>query len=209
MIVIQSRGKPSNIERLLDNWTKTDATSKVYLRCDEDDLELPKYDLLSVHFPRNWNLMIGPPTSDPWNEAFEMFPDERFYASLHDDAQPLTNLWDLELKSACGRLGVATPYDYNNTRPTTVFVGGDLVRAIGEFKLSGMGGFPIACEWTSVADQVLGIDTHCEDVTVVCAHDSVAKRELEQFNEWVTWMNIGKFEMALKVKIAKEFASDG
>ena len=151
MWILPSRARPHNLQRLLQAYIDTGASSPVWLRIDKNDAMAGAY---IVNHPR-WTVTIGEqkPLSDVYNEAFQRFHDAPYFGFIADDVIPRTYGWDRQLIDIAGNDGMAAPSgghgDYSGA-PHFV-LGGDLVRSIGWLALPGLDRIYIDTVWNDIA----------------------------------------------------------
>ena len=147
--MLPSRGRSQNIHRLIDAYDKTDATTPVWLRLDDDD---PNQE----YHHENWTVEIGPrlPLSEIYAEVYRKFPDSKFFGFIADDVVPITPHWDIRLIEAAGHDGMAVPAGGDSTGGCPHFVlGGDLVRSVGWLALPGLNRLYIDTVWHDIAEK--------------------------------------------------------
>jgi len=144
--ILPSRGRPQNINRLIDAYNKTGAITPVWLRLDEDDVQ-PEYDL-----PQGWTVEVGlrKPLSEIYNEFFAKYPNLPYYGFIADDVVPKTQDWDRALIRAARSDGMAVPAGGEAT-PHFV-LGGELVRSVGWLSLPGLDRLYIDTVWANIAE---------------------------------------------------------
>lgn len=152
MFVLPSRGRPHNIQRLLRVWPYTQ--HRVWLRVDEDDPLLPRYQ--RVKAPRSWTLEVGPrlPLSGIYNEIFARHPDTPWWGFIADDVVPETLNWERPLIEAAGHDGMAVPAGQHEDDPEGAphfILGGDLPREMGWLALPGLDRIYIDTVWRDIA----------------------------------------------------------
>ena len=99
MFILPSRGRPHNIQRLIDAYVDTEATAPIHVLLDDDRKgEIDKY--FQIKYPVGWLVIaraerIGP--LELMRLHYERWPNEPFYGHLNDDTLPQTKHWDREL----------------------------------------------------------------------------------------------------------------
>lgn len=127
-IILPTRARPDNIKRFLDIGKPIEP---VYLLLDDDDPKLKEYEQIEgVSFIISHNEKKG--IGYLMNKAFELMPNEPYYAIFADDCVPETPGWDIKLKNAC-KNGIAWGADgiQNDRLPTHCFIDGGIVRKLG------------------------------------------------------------------------------
>lgn len=152
MWILPTRSRPHNLQRLLQAYIDTGASTLVWVRIDDDD---PMSGAAVVNH-LNWSVTIGKrkPLSEIYAEAFERFRDASWFGLIADDVVPLTDGWDGRLVEVAGTDGMAAPSggheDYAGA-PHFV-LGGDLVRSIGWLALPGLNRLYIDTVWWQIAE---------------------------------------------------------
>lgn len=135
MWILASRGRPHNIRRFIDAYNSTKSTSRMYVRLDECDPELPNYK--KIKFPKTFKVVVGKRArlGAAMKELFDTHPDLPWYGLMADDVIPETEYWDKMLIEAAGTKKIAGAHDgYQGAKNLChPVVGGDLVRAVGWF----------------------------------------------------------------------------
>ena len=153
MWILPSRSRAHNVERLIDAWNLTRASTPVELCLDLNDPCLSQYEALD--YPQTWKVVIWGRDllSDVYNDCFRRHPQESFYGFIADDVVPITNEWDIRLIEVAGNDGMAAPSgghgDYSGA-PHFV-LGGDLVRSIGWLALPGLDRLYVDAVWNDIA----------------------------------------------------------
>lgn len=139
MWIFATRNRPENCKRFIDAWIKTEASTPVYVRIDEDDSTLE--DLTSLPWPKEFKVVVGKREGlrAAMQELYIENPNEPWYGLLADDLVPQTRQWDILLAEKAGNKNISYPNDLGGKPrlPTHPVVGGDLTRALGWF------GFPV------------------------------------------------------------------
>jgi hypothetical protein len=153
MWVLPTRSRPSNCLRFIEAWHKTQASTPVYVRIDNDDPTLD--ELLNLPWPKEFKVIVGPREGlrAAMQELYVQNPSEPWYGLLADDLVPRTEFWDTTLVKKAGTNAISYPNDLGGKPkcPTHPVVGGNLVRATGWF------GFPIVQHlYVDAAWQVIG-----------------------------------------------------
>ena len=170
MWVLPSRGRPYNIERLVNCYNRTGATTPVWLRLDEDDVRLPDYQVLDL--PLLWKCCVGPrvPLSEVYNEIFkDTYP---WWGFIADDVVPETKFWDRELIRVAGPDGMAAPSGGHDPDGAPHFVlGHKLPISMGWLALPGLDRLYIDTVWVDIAKSK-GVFRSVPDVVLRHAHFS-------------------------------------
>jgi hypothetical protein len=175
LIVIPSRSRPHNFQRLIAACLSTGTSTTTWVRLDEDDASLSQYAALSM--PKNWEVIIGQrvPLSEVYNEAYRKIPETSHWIFIADDVVPVTYKWDQKLIEAAGPDGMAVPTGGETTGGYPHFaLGGELVRSIGWLALPGLDRIYIDTCWRDIADQ-RGVLRYVPEVTLEHRHFSNGK----------------------------------
>lgn len=132
---LPTRGRPKSLKRFINAYEETNASSKVYVRLDNDDPLLNEY--LKIKLPKKFRLEVGARIGlkASMEEMFHAFPNEDWYGLGADDLLPQTTKWDQLLIEKANLREISYPNDLGRkTRlPTHPVIGGDLARAVGWF----------------------------------------------------------------------------
>lgn len=138
-VIVPSRGRPRQFTEFLEAWQKTITddfmvTTRLFVVLDEDDPTLEQYDMSGVvggvHVGPRRGLM---PSVNDWavglTEHFDII------GHLGDDHHPRTPDWDLRVRAALERPGLAFGDDLfqskSNHMPTHVFMSSEIVCELG------------------------------------------------------------------------------
>lgn len=132
LVIVPSRGRPQNIERLLQAWEDTGAEAELEIAIDDDDPTLDAYLKLRV------NKTIGPRLGmiGSLNEqATRVAPCFDAVGFLGDDHTPRTHGWDKTICAELAAMGTGIVYGNDLFQramlPTAVFMTSDIVQALG------------------------------------------------------------------------------
>jgi hypothetical protein len=138
LVIVPSRGRPSNIARLYRAWDDTDADADLWVCVDIDDPQLAGYR--EVNRGQHGVLMIDRPHGSIvpiLNQAAKMAVDAgyRQIGFCGDDHRPVTVGWDKALAAALDELGTGIAYGNDLMQgeriPTAVFMTADIPAALG------------------------------------------------------------------------------
>ena len=173
MLIIPSRGRPHNLQRLITSCLATGTSAPAWVRLDEDDDSLPQYVALDIP----WEVVVGPrvPLSEVYNEAYRELPETNHWVFIADDVVPTTYGWDRLLIDIAGVDGMAAPSGGGTTGGCPHFVlGGELVRSIGWLALPGLDRLYIDTVWSDISKQ-RGVLRRAKDVVLEHRHFSNRK----------------------------------
>lgn len=177
---LPTRGRPSNLKRFVDAYQKTQSTTKIFLRLDEDDDKLEEY--LKIKLPETFIVRIGPREglTAAMNQMFREYPTENFYGLGADDIVPHTLEWDRKLFEICGTKKISYPNDLGKkskrSLPSHPCCGGDLVRAVGWFANPTSRHYYIDNTWKFVGEN-LNCIYRAENIIVEHVHYSRKKTD--------------------------------
>ena len=175
-IVVPSRNRPNNIERLRQAWIDTGATADLLVYVDEDDPVLDQYKEPLIVIPGE-RKFFGPKTDGPMVEAAHNY---NFVGFMGDDHLPLTYGWDEIIKSKLKELktGVVYGNDLHQGERlcTAVFLTSDILVALGHFCPPGFVHMFLDSVWMGWGR---GIDRLCylPDVIIEHFHPNAGKAE--------------------------------
>lgn len=181
MWVFATRNRVNNCERFIDQWHKTQASSRVYVRLDDDDPTLQ--DLLALPWPQEFLVVVGPRAriGQAMQEMFERFPTEPWYGILADDVVPQTVHWDQQLIQAAGthKVSCANEIHEKKVRICHPCVGGDLVRLVGCFAIPTVKHFGTDTLWECI-HHCCDLNNKLEHVILEHAHFNFGQSEFDQ-----------------------------
>lgn len=138
VVLVPSRARPQNIQRLLQAWTSTSAQASLVIYVDDDDPEIESYRaLLSDPYT---SLVIGPRrglnATINWL-ATRLVDTYAYMGFMGDDHLPRTARWDQLIVAELEKLGTGIVYGNDLLQggaiPTAVFMTSDIPRALGYF----------------------------------------------------------------------------
>lgn len=179
MWILPTRSRPHNLQRLLQAYIDTGATTPIWVRIDDDD---PMSGAYIVNHP-NWSVTIGKrkPLSEIYAEAFDRFRNALWFGFIADDVVPLTPLWDQKLIAVASNDGMAVPSgghkDYAGAPHFAL--GGDLVRSIGWLALPGLDRLYLDQVWNDIAE-AKGVLRRVPEVQLVHMHFSNGKALMDK-----------------------------
>lgn len=155
MWIFTSLGRPTLIRRVVDHYKWGDE-SRVILALYEGDKRLQEY--LSQKWPPSWQVKIvqcrgnGP----TYNDIFEMYPNEKCYGFLADDAILDTPGMLRQLEEGAGDWDIAYANDkhWGERLPTMPCIGGELARAVGYLSPPGITHWAVDTAWGEVGKRL-------------------------------------------------------
>ena len=134
LVIVPSRGRPQNAERLLSAWTQTEATADLLFAVDDDDPTLGQYLELTENVYVGPRIKIGPTLNVVASKYASEYEAIGF---MGDDHLPRTPRWDSILMNTLNEFGTGIVYGNDllqgETIPTAVFMTSDIVRVLGYF----------------------------------------------------------------------------
>lgn len=172
-ILVPSRGRPSNVARLIEACARTcRADTTLHFGFDGDDDALPAnlaaidWNSTSVVRPR---MGLGHWT----NTLSAMNEDATWQASIGDDMVPVTDGWDERLCEAAGPSGMAYPNDLRRTDiPEAIVISTGLVRVLGWFCEPSLSHWFVDAVWRDIG-HAAGCLAYLPDVVVEHRHPNV------------------------------------
>lgn len=196
-VIVPSRGRPQNIDALIDSWgctwTGDNTTANLLVAVDNDDPTLDEYrriDLPSwakmVEAPR---LRLGGTLNFLTPHLAAMFDVVGF---MGDDHRPRTAGWDFDIERYMVPNGVVYGNDLiqGANLPTAVFMDSRIVRALGWFVIPGMVHLFMDNLWKTLGEQ-LGTLRYLPDVVIEHVHPIAGKAEWDdgyrEANDGAVW----------------------
>lgn len=144
LVIVPSRGRPQNIQRLLQAWTDTAATAQLEVAVDDDDPMLSEYLRIMDHLEPEVGplahcvvgerLRLGPTLNARAVEAARLY---RYVGFMGDDHLPRTNAWDDRITDHLADLRTGIVYGNDllqgQALPTAVFMTADVIDTLGYF----------------------------------------------------------------------------
>lgn len=134
LMIVPSRGRPANLDRLVQSWRETTSSeADLVVALDDDDPQLYQYNAHRVAM-----VTVGPRQSFvEWtNEIAVSSADRyRFVGTMGDDHRPRTPGWDTLLCAALDALGTGVAYGDDLASlpvvPSAAVVSSDIVGRLG------------------------------------------------------------------------------
>lgn len=175
MHILPSRGRPHLLQRFFDEGKPQERGCVVI---DDDQEEM----YAAIQIPRTWVWLTISQRSGyvkAANAAFNMFPDEPWYALAGDDSVGRTPGWDTTLAEIATPNRLSWGNDLVCGHCTQPFIGGDLCRALGWFLHPALGHLWCDTVWGDI-QKALRIGTYRRDVIHEHLHFSIGKAERDQ-----------------------------
>jgi hypothetical protein len=165
MWILTSLGRPDRIRKVVESYD-WEGQSRVILALYQLDKRLQEY--LDQKWPASWQVKIvtvrgnGP----TYNAIFEMYPNERQYGFLADDAilDEQGMLRQLEVSAGDWNVAYANDKHWGEKLPTMPCLGGELVRAIGYLSPPCLMHYAIDNAWGLIGEQ-LGVLRYRSELT--------------------------------------------
>lgn len=141
LIILASKGRPEKIEGLYKSWRETTEGYSEVLTClDDDDPELSRY---KHHKDISYDVCFGKTMCGTLNRVFYKYPNYKYYFIVSDDHRIRTKYWEsrfMEKIEKNGGKGVCYGNDlmFGEKLATSVFVSGNIFRALGFLALPGL-----------------------------------------------------------------------
>lgn len=154
-VIVPTRGRPQNAERLIRDWVATMATATLLFAVDDDDPEKDGYLEIFDLYPQPHvkyivgpRLRLGPTLNQEAVKAAEQFA---IVAFMGDDHSPKTAQWDRLIEGHLSSLGTGVAYGddliQGATMPTAVFMTSDIIRTLGYMVIPGLIHLWFEAEW--------------------------------------------------------------
>lgn len=181
-MIVPSRGRPHNLDRLIEAWSSTTSGhADLVVALDDDDPQLYHYNAHRVAM-----VTVGPRRSPvEWtNEvAIEHAADYRFIGSMNDDHRPRTPGWDRMLCTALEELGTGIAYGDdlgpNPVLPSAVAMTSDIVTGLGFMIPPVIEHHGIDQFWSELAE-ALGRARFLPEVVLEHLHYALGKSAIDQ-----------------------------
>lgn len=178
LVITPSRGRPGQLERLVDAYKETvRGGTYMVVGLDDDDPALSAYQDYYLR-SSGWHPVTGPrKTLSGWTNHLARRALDGGYdylASLGDDHLPVTPGWDVLLMTAIEQMG-GTGFSYGNdgnmgvNLPTAVVASVDIVRALDWFCMPLCGHYCVDNAWKDLGEGA-GCLAYRGDVTIRHLH---------------------------------------
>lgn len=180
-VLVPSRGRPQNIQRLVDGFSDTVAdlvNTKLVVGVDDDDVTKDEYLKISAPF---LEIVVGPRLrlAGTLNEIAEQRMDSYdILGFMGDDHLPRTQGWDNRIREAMIPLGVVYGNDLiqGPNLPTEVFLDSEIVRRLGYYVPRGFIHLFLDNTWKTWGEQT-GTLRYLDDVVIEHLHFINGKAE--------------------------------
>lgn len=179
-VIVPSRGRPQNIQRLAQAWTDTNAQADVIVAVDDDDpTRADYYDAIQTH-PRfdltvRPRLRMGGTLNAVARNACRTWDHLGF---LGDDHYPRTDRWDQQVTTELDRLRTGIVYGNDLLQgerlPTAFFLTANIVRTLGWMAPPGLTHLFID-DATLALGRALDAITYLPDVVIEHLHPIAGK----------------------------------
>lgn len=189
LMIVPSRGRPKNVEDLLDAWfMTTDDGTDLIVAVDDDDPALPEYrrvlaPAFEVELPVD--LVVGPRLrlGGTLNKvALEQAANYRAVGFLGDDHRPRTKNWDLRFMSVLDQMGTGMVYAddlfQRQNLPTAIAMTSDIVCSLGYMVPGGLVHLYADDAWAALGRSI-GRLRYLPDVVIEHLHPSAGKAEMD------------------------------
>lgn len=179
LIIVPTRGRPANVERLQANLAETMTTSsRVLFAVDADDPALGEYLDVTGNILVGDRLRLGGTLN---KIALDHVDEYDVIGFMGDDVRPGMVGWDEEVLFAMRPNGLVYCNDgiHGAALPTAVFMNSDVIKRLGYMVLPGMTHLFIDNYWWELGRR-LGTMTYLEHVLLEHLHPLVGKGEHDQ-----------------------------
>jgi hypothetical protein len=181
-VLVPSRGRPGNIEDLIEAWAATSAGfAELFIAVDLDDSTLKFYEAITL--PPWATLVCGPRlrlggTLNHYGPVLAKTHD--VIGFMGDDHRPRTPNWDVAVAFACAGGGIAYGDDLfqRENLPTAVFLDAAIVRATGHLVLPGQIHLWMDNYWKRLGEE-LGTLRYLPNVVIEHMHPAAGKADLD------------------------------
>ena len=183
-ILVPSRGRPENVQRLIEACARTCKTDYMLSFGFDDDDETMRYAVTRPEPEIEADWTVAPRMSlTEWTNLLASEHEETAYlASLGDDMLPVTEGWDERIITAIEHQGGGYGWSFNGRRadiPEFVIVGQPVVRALGWFALPALHHWYIDNVWRDLGAGA-GRLAYLPDVRVLHLHPAVTGQPGDQ-----------------------------
>lgn len=191
LVIVPSRGRPQNIDRLNEAWAETGAATsgtQLLVGLDDDDPTASQYHGWCEIGPRE--RMAGTLN----RLAVKYAPMYDHIGFMGDDHYPRTPGWDRAISRALDELGTGIVYGNDllqgKNLPTAVFMSADIIRATGWMALPGARHLFLDNTWLTLG-RALDAITYLPDVVIEHLHPVAGKASSDDGyvanNDTETW----------------------
>lgn len=175
LVICPSRGRPQNIEALLDCWAATGAEAELMVCIDDDDPTAGDYPA---------GVTIGPRKSfGGWTNHAAVSRCEEFdiIGVIGDDVRPRTDRWDAEIAASMPPFGVVYGNDLHQCErmPTHPFLDAEIVRRLGYMAAPGIEHLYLDDAWKAIGEH-LGTLVYRDDVILEHVHPHAGKVPMDE-----------------------------
>lgn len=189
LVILPSRGRPSNVKEVIDSFIETRAQSKSHMivALDDDDNELSNYLNIiesvndrTIGYASDERIRMIPTV----NRTFDIWPDYDYYCFVGDDHRFRTYGWDAEairvLEEKTNGWGIWYGDDLlqGENIPTAGVMSGKLAREIGFIALPGLIHLHMDTFWKRIGDE-LGIIHYDPNHIIEHMHYTIGKSEVD------------------------------
>lgn len=185
LYVVPSRGRPENIDRLLQAFKATTSRCQVIVVVDTDDPKLSEYELVNRKYRRS-TLIVSPPNRlvPALNLGVSTFgPEHDFIGFMGDDHLPLTADWDLQFAMELNILGTGIVYGNDllqgEEMPTAVCMTSDIIESLGYMAPPSLEHLCVDLVWKEWG-KGLGKLKYRDDIIIEHLHPANEKAELDE-----------------------------
>lgn len=190
LVIVPSRGRSQNIERLINNWVKTDTQATLLVACDDDDPELQRYTEVMEQAPNDQQYQFFVGRRMRLAGTLNYLAHERvergatlpsdIIGFMGDDHCPRTLHWDYHISVAFAERGLGIVYGNDLIQgpnlPTAVFMSAAIIRTLGYMVPPGLTHMYLDNTW-KVWGEGMGRLTYLPHIIIEHLHPIAGKAE--------------------------------
>jgi hypothetical protein len=198
LIIVPSRGRPDNVQQLIDTWSQTRTYADLQVVVDDDDEMLERYELLMETAPSWVSLEVTPrkrlgPTLNEY--AVKAAPLYDILGFMGDDHRPRTHGWDRRFAASIAHMGgVGVVYGNDLFQgpnlPTAVWMSSCIVETLGFMVPPGILHLFADNFWRDMGNEI-GRLTYISDVVIEHMHPQAGKSDWDpgyvEVNSGAVW----------------------
>lgn len=189
VVIVPSRGRPENIEALMEAWRSTGAQAQLLVVIDADDPRFSDYiELHNNQYPQLETMIVGSGLrmAGALNVAArEMAKVYRYVGFMGDDHRPRTYEWDLYIEGYLSGHWNDPCIVYGNdlfqgkNLPTAVFMTSSIINTLGWMALPGAWHLYLDDVWKELGERAQCL-YYLEDVVIEHLHPVAQKADWDE-----------------------------
>ena len=182
LVIVPTRGRPDNIDRLICAWrSTTTGCADLLIAIDDDDpADYPWRDVDGVFYAVGPRMRLGPTLN---HSAVQFAPKYPYLSFFGDDHCPRTYGWDLKVCESLAksepRLCYGDDLLQGERLPTAVFMTSDIVTALGYMVPPGLIHLFVDDSWLALG-RALNAITYMPNVVIEHVHPFAGKAEMDE-----------------------------